>query len=106
MRNILITLFLLSAFAQKGVETITIRTSAVCDMCKERIEKEIAFTKGVTSASLDVETALLTVSYRAGKTDPDAIRRALNAIGYDADSLIAPQETYEKLHHCCRKPRE
>jgi len=109
MRNILIALFLLSTSAvsaQKGVETITIQTSAVCDMCKERIEKEMAFTKGVTSASLDAETALLTVSYRAGKTDPDAIRRALNAIGYDADSLIAPQETYDKLHHCCRKPRD
>lgn len=109
MKNILITIFLLStsaAFAQKSVETITIQTSAVCDMCKERIEKEMAFTKGVTAAALDVESAVLTVSYREGKTSPDAIREALNALGYDADDRRAPQEAYDKLHHCCQKPRE
>lgn len=102
----LLTILSLSAFAQKDVETITIHTSAVCDMCKERIEKEMAFTKGVTAASLDVETAVLTVSYRTSKTDPEAIRGVLNALGYDADDSIAPQETYEQLHHCCRKPRD
>ncbi len=109
MKNILITLFLLSTtavFAQKGMETITIQTSAVCDMCKERIEKEMAFTKGVTAAALDVESAVLTVSYREGKTSPDAIREALNALGYDADDRRAPQEAYDKLHHCCQKPRD
>jgi periplasmic mercuric ion binding protein len=105
MRILLLILLLSSsaAFAQKGVQTITIRTSAVCDMCKERIEKEMAFTKGVTAAALDVKTAVLTVSYKASKTDPASIRKALNAIGYDADDSPADPKAYEDLHHCCKK---
>jgi mercuric ion binding protein len=106
MRNILTILFLLSTsavFAQKGVETITIKTSAVCDMCKETIEKEMAFTKGVTAASLDVATAILTVSFKIGKTDAATIRKAINRIGYDADDSPADPKAYDNLHHCCKK---
>lgn len=103
--KILLILLLTSsaAFAQKDVETITIKTSAVCDMCKETIEKEMAFTKGITSASLDVDTAILTVSYRTTKTDPATIRKAINKIGYGADDSPAESKAYDNLHHCCRK---
>lgn len=100
---LLLTFLSATAFAQKGEETITIKTSAVCDMCKDRIEKEMAFAKGVTAASLDVKTAVLTVSYKASKTDPTSIRKALNAIGYDADDSPADPKAYEDLHHCCKK---
>jgi len=104
MRILLILLLsATAAFAQKGTETITIQTSAVCDMCKERIEKEMAFTKGVTAADLDVETAVLTVSFRSGKTDAAAIRKAVNLIGYDADDSPADPDAYDNLHHCCKK---
>lgn len=104
MRILLILLLTTSAvFAQKDVETITIKTSAVCDMCKETIEKEMAFTKGVTSASLDVETAMLTVSYKSTKTDPGTIRKAINKIGYDADDSPSDPKAYDNLHHCCKK---
>lgn len=92
-----------ASFAQKGIQTINIKTSAVCDMCKERIEKEMAFTKGVTSATLDVKTAILTVSYKASKTDPATIRKAINGIGYDADDSPADPKAYDDLHHCCKK---
>jgi periplasmic mercuric ion binding protein len=103
--RILILLLLTTStlFAQKDVETITIKTSAVCEMCKETIEKEMAFTKGVTSASLDVETAILTVSYKASKTNPANIRKAINRIGYDADDSPAEPKAYDGLHHCCKK---
>ncbi len=100
---LLLTFLSATAFAQKGEETITIKTSAVCDMCKDRIEKEMSFTKGVTSASLDVKTAILTVSFKPKKTDPATIRKAINAIGYDADSSPADPKAYEDLHHCCKK---
>ena len=93
-----------TSFAQnKGVETVQIKTSAVCEMCKETIEKEMSFTKGVTEASLDVKSAMLTVSFRSNKTSLEAIRKAINAIGYDADESPATAEAYEKLHGCCKK---
>lgn len=91
------------AFAQKTIETVKIKTSAVCDMCKEAIEKQLAFTKGVTAATLNVETAIATVSFKSGKTSVEAIRTAINQIGYDADDSPADPKAYENLHGCCKK---
>jgi mercuric ion binding protein len=62
--------------AKKGTETVQFKTSAVCDMCKARIEKSMAYEKGVQAAHLDVPSKVLTVSYRADKTTPEALRAA------------------------------
>lgn len=91
------------AKAQKSIEVVEIQTSAVCEMCKETIEKQLAFTKGVTDANLDVSTAIVTVSYKTNKTTIDDIKSAINEVGYDADDSPATKEGYESLHHCCRK---
>lgn len=107
MKNLIlilsITLISNVAFAQKTIETVKIQTSAVCDMCKETIEKQLAFTKGVTAAQLDVESAVVTVSFKANKTDIDAIRKSINEVGYDADDSPAEKKAYDNLHHCCKK---
>ncbi len=97
------TLSMNVAIAQKGVETVEIKTSSVCGMCKETIEKQMAFTKGVTAADLDVKTSILTVSYKAKKTTVEEIRKAINAVGYDADDSPATEEAYDNLHECCKK---
>jgi len=107
MRKTLLILFasfsLNTAFAQKTIETVEIQTSAVCDMCKETIEKQMAFTKGVTAAKLDVKTAVLTVSYKTNKTTIEDIKTAINEVGYDADDSPATKEAYDNLHGCCKK---
>ncbi len=88
---------------QKKEETITIKTSAVCGMCKERIENDMKFEKGVTSVSLDLKTKMLTVTYKTSKTNPDKLREAVTKIGYDADDKLADQKAYDKLPACCKK---
>ena len=84
-------------------KTAKIKTSAVCDMCKRTMEKNLIFEKGIRSVDLDVETKVLTVEYRDGKTDVAAIKKAINKLGYDADEEEAPKEAYDKLHQCCKK---
>jgi periplasmic mercuric ion binding protein len=91
---------------QKKEETITIKTSAVCSMCKERIESAMAFEKGVKAVNLDVKTKILTVTYKTSKTDPDKLKLAVTKIGYDADDLAADPTAYEKLPACCKKGNE
>jgi hypothetical protein len=80
MRTTLLILFatlsMNVAFAQKSIETVEIQTSAVCDMCKETIEKQLAFTKGVTAAELDVKTSL-------SRTEP-----LLKTFGYRLMKLV------------------
>lgn len=100
----------LSTFAQKEkkgkeskIETIEIQTSAQCEMCKESIEKEISFVKGIKFVDLDMETKKLTVKYRKDKTDADKIKNEIAELGYDADDVTANPKVYEKLPACCKK---
>lgn len=83
--------------------TVEIQTSAICGMCKERLEHDIAFEKGVKSVELDDETKILTVSYKEGKNTKEKLKIAVTKVGYDADDLLAEQKAYNALPDCCKK---
>ena len=112
MKNIIaiILVGLLSSFstnikAQKvnKTEEIIIKTSTQCGMCKERIEKAMAYEKGVVSSKLDVNKQLFTVVYKPTKTSPEKIKEAISKVGYDADNVKADENAYAKLPGCCQK---
>lgn len=94
-----------TASKSKGsaTEQVQIKTSAVCDMCKTRLEKAMAYEKGVQEAHLDVPSKILTVSYRPDKTSPDALRAAVQHTGYDADDHTADTRAHDRLPECCQK---
>ncbi|MDP1623608.1 MAG: heavy metal-associated domain-containing protein [Bacteroidales bacterium] len=88
---------------QKKADTVAIKTSAVCGMCKDRIEGGLVFEKGVKSALLDVETKMATVVFNPAKTSPEKLRKTISMLGYDADTLAANTAAYNKLPACCKK---
>jgi len=105
MKKIIIALFsilTINAWAQK--ETVEIKTSAQCEMCKERIVEEMQFTKGVTAVSLDVETQMLTVTFKTKKNSVENIRTIISGIGYNADDVIADKKAHDNLPGCCQNP--
>ncbi len=96
-------LIMFKANAQETTSEIKIKTSATCDMCKETIEKYVAFEKGVKKVTLDVDTKIATVVYNPKKTSPEKIRLAISKSGYDADNIPADKKAYDKLDACCKK---
>lgn len=98
-------LIFVSSYSQekKKKETVTILTSAQCDMCKERVEKVLAYTKGVKKSRLDVNTKSITVVYNPDKITPEKIREIIAKTGYDADTVAADKDAYDKLPGCCKK---
>jgi len=100
---ILVSFLSLNGIAQKSVKMLEIKTSAQCEDCKERIEKAMAYEKGVKSSNLDVETKILTVKYNANKTNLDLIKKAVANVGYDADDVPADKTAYDNLPSCCQK---
>ena len=114
MRFILSTFFLIgicvSGFAQGDLETITIKTSIVCDHCMEcddcgyNIDTSIRKAKGIKKVVIDPEESAVMVTYRTDKTTPEEIRIALSKAGFDADDVKADPEAYAKLDGCCKKP--
>lgn len=99
-------LFLSSAaWAQsKQDTTVTIRVLGNCGMCEKRIEAA-AYGKGVKSADWNVDTDMLTVTYKKNKTDLAAIEKRIAAVGHDTEHFRAPDAVYEKLHGCCHYDR-
>ncbi|HEY0030092.1 MAG TPA: heavy metal-associated domain-containing protein [Bacteroidia bacterium] len=100
---VMLVMFTGKVNAQEATADLKIKTSAVCDMCKETIEKYVAFEKGVKKSSLDVESKILTVTYNPQKTTPEKIRNAVAKSGYDADEVKADPKAYKKLDACCKK---
>ena len=91
------------AFASDQPQTVKIKTSADCSMCKARIELNLAYEKGVTDVTLDVPTKVATVTFNPKKTDVAKIKANIVKTGYDADELPADPKGYEKLPSCCKK---
>jgi copper chaperone CopZ len=82
---------------------VKIKTSAVCGMCKARIERNLAFEKGVKEASLDVKSKVVTIKYNPNKTDVTKLKSNISKTGYDAEEVMADAAGYEKLPSCCKK---
>ena len=105
MKKIFIAVFsilTINAWAQK--ETVQIKTSAECvaNCCKDRIEEEMQFTKGVTAVNLDVESQVLTVTFKTKKNSVDNIRKIISNLGYNADDVRANEGAHNDLPNCCQ----
>ena len=98
---LLLTLF--TSYVSAQTAEIKIKTSAVCGMCKETIEKSLAFEKGIKKSVLDVDSKIVTVTYNPEKITPEKIRLAISKVGYDADDIPANAKAYKKLDGCCKK---
>ena len=105
MKKLIIALFsilTINAWAQK--EILEILTSAACyegPCCKERIEEEMQFTRGVTAVDLDIESQVLTVTFKTKKTDSDKLRKVISLLGYNADDVKANKKAHDNLPSCC-----
>lgn len=94
-----------SSISTTSLKTETFKVSGKCDMCKTRIEKTV-LAEGVTTASWDVKTRLLTVTFDPAKTGREALSKKLASVGHDTDGFKAPDEVYNKLPGCCHYERK
>ncbi|WP_394992892.1 heavy-metal-associated domain-containing protein [Emticicia sp.] len=82
---------------------IKIKTSAICGMCKKRIERDLGVSKGIVNSNLDLKDKVVTITYNTKKTSPEKIKQVISKIGYDADEIIADQKSHDALPDCCQK---
>jgi copper chaperone CopZ len=94
---------LISVAQTKKADTLIIKSSVVCGMCKERVENGLAFEKGIKDVVVDLENKTITVKFNPRSTDAASIRKKVNLLGYDADDYPADEKAYAKLPACCKK---
>ena len=108
MKKVLGVMMLLLFFNVSAQETksktatIKIKTSAVCEMCKDRIEEDLNYTKGIVFAELNLVNKVLTVKYKTKVITAAQIRQVISNIGYHADSVERNEESFNALPGCCR----
>ena len=107
MKKCFLTLFIalisVASFAQKSnAVTLVIQTNGVCDMCEKRFAEHVPYFKGVSDYSYDAKTSKVTVVYNPQKTTPEAIRKSISDLGYNADDVKANAAARAKLPACCR----
>ena len=93
----------LFAQAKPSIKKVNIKTSAVCGMCKSKIEGALSNQEGVVKSSLSDKTKIVLVKYDSTKTSPEKIRQAISMAGYDADDVKANADAYNNLEDCCKK---
>lgn len=80
--------FGLNLNAQKGVKNdkakVVFDVSMTCQNCKERIEKNIAFEKGVTDMKVDLDKKTVEIEYKTGQTSVEKLQAAIEKLGYEA----------------------
>ena len=92
----------LNAQANKSVtKTEIIKVSGLCETCQTRIEKA-AKIAGVSKASWNLKTKLLTVTYDPAKVKSDAIQKNIAAAGHDTPKFKASDKVYNALPGCCK----
>lgn len=96
--------FSLNAQSKTNV-TDSVKVWGNCEMCQTKIEKA-AKAAGAASASWDVDSKMLTVSYKADKSSLPKIEKAVAAVGYDTDRETATDKAYNKLPECCHYDRK
>ena len=90
------------ALAQTKTETF--KVSGNCGMCKSKIEKA-AKEAGAKEADWDVDSKMLTITYKSSSTNTAKIQEKIASVGYDNVGATATNESYDKLHGCCKYER-
>jgi mercuric ion binding protein len=86
----LIAIFLMAGFVnlaaaqdkKSNKDEVTFLVSMTCENCRQRIQDNIAYEKGVTDLRIDLEKKLVTIEYRTDKTNPDKLKQAIRKLGY------------------------
>ena len=96
-------LFLLAAVqtivaqTQKGKDTVTFFVEDMnCEHCKSKVEKNIAFEKGVTDLKCDLEEKTVKITYKREKTSPEKLIKGFEKIKLTAvpvDSIPDKEKT-------------
>ena len=106
LTTMVISLLMIASFtpesqAQKrGDKTVVIEANMTCGQCKAKIEKDIAFERGVRAVEANHETKLVTIHYRENRNSDENLVKAIEKLGYKA-KVHKPQKSVAK---CMDRP--
>jgi copper chaperone CopZ len=100
---LIIALAMVTMFTYAKNEKVVLNVSMHCDACKTKIEKNIAFEKGVKDMQVNLEKKQVTITYDDAKTNVENLIAGFKKIGFVA-TIAANNNSGEKA--CCAEKKE
>lgn len=66
-------------------QSVVFQTNGTCQSCKNKIENNIAYEKGVKDVNFDLATSKVRITYNPKKTDPQKLQAAIRNLGYTTE---------------------
>lgn len=119
MKRILVTFALLTGLCyaaqaqQPKFQWVTVKSANLrCWECKERLDKYLIvenkanMESGIMQWKINMLQGEIKFQYLPDRTNPEAIKAALNNAGFDADDSKAEEEAYKKLPPICKRAED
>lgn len=108
MKSFFLSLLLVSSFTsfsqfKKPIVAIIKTPQAACVECKDKIEKFMKYEEGIAKIVVDIRKKITTVTFLGDRTNIENIKTTLANLGFDADEVLANEETYKRLPICCKR---
>lgn len=81
--------------AARGTAIVVLSSNILCSNCKTRIEKNIAFERGVRDLVVSLPDCTVTITYRTDKTTAEALCQAVSKLGYES-TIVSRTDTPAK----------
>ena len=82
--------------AEKKKETVEIRLDEMCQSCVNKIEKYIAFEKGITALDINQKNRSVNVTYWANRTDTTKLKKAFTKVKMNVEGMKMVEDSKEK----------
>lgn len=102
----MIALFSFLTVAATAQTTTTFKVNGNCNSCKKHIETAARTVPGVTKATWNKDTKILTLVYDPAKANVDDVQKHIAAVGYDTPKYRGDDKAYNALDECCQYDRE
>lgn len=87
--------FAQKAKVEKKKETVEIRLDEMCQNCVNKIDKYIAFEKGITALNINEEKMSVNVTYWANQTDTTKLKKAFTKVKLNVEEMKMVAEIKE-----------
>lgn len=67
--------------------TVCFRVEMDCESCKQKIEKNIAFEKGVKALDVNLKSNTVTVKYNKQKNTPQQLKHSIENLKYKVEFI-------------------
>ena len=90
---------------EDGMAYMVVKTHAMCNTCKEMLEQDLLFEKGIHKVTVDMEHKEIMLDFNAKKTSKEEVRIAIAKMGVQADDIPASEKGIKKLPACCQNEK-